>query len=239
VTILALSTSTERGSVALLRGDDTVAATSYVDLQGHAERLFAAIDEVLTTVGARRADLSGLACDVGPGSFTGIRVGVASLKGIALGLALPLVGVVSLEAMAAAAFAHGAAGPDDTVLAAIDAKKAELFVAAYGARGEVILAPHTRASGDGALQLPLGGARRLVVVGSIAEALRLPEGATLARGDELDLPHAAWIGRCAALRASRGRPSEGTADADAARVEPLYVRAPDAKPSLSGYTARR
>ncbi len=86
---------------------------------------------------------------MGPGSFTGVRVGVASAKGIAFALGVPVVGVVSLEAMAAAAFAAGEAGAGDVVLAAIDAKKGEVYVAAYGAGGEALVAPCARGLGGG------------------------------------------------------------------------------------------
>lgn len=219
--ILAVSTSTPRGSAALLRDGAVLAASAYVDLQGHAERLFEAVDAVLAQAGETRASLDGLACDVGPGSFTGVRVGVASLKGIALGLGLPLVGVVSLEAMAAAAFATGAAGPDDVVIAAIDAKKSEVFLAAYDARGAVLTPPCARPLGPEAFTAaPAPGGGRIVVVGEVAGGVALPEGLRLARGAALDLPDAGWIARIATARL--GSSSAG------GEVEPLYVRAPDA-----------
>jgi len=223
VKILALSTSTGRGSVAIVGAPGEGAATSYVDLQGHAERLFHAIDQVLAEAGVTRSALEGIACDVGPGSFTGVRVAVASMKGIALGLGLPIAGVGSLEAMAAAAFGEGLAGPGDLVVAAVDAKKSELFVAAYDASGHAVVAPSARAAGPEALAIveaPAGG--RIVVVGEIAASIPLPAGAVLARGDAVDLPDARWIGR---LAAPRLMPLE------ADTVEPLYVRPPDAVPA--------
>jgi tRNA threonylcarbamoyladenosine biosynthesis protein TsaB len=224
VKLLALSTSTPRGSAAIVRDGEPVAEVAYVDLQGHAERLFEAIDAVLLRAGEARTSIDALACDVGPGSFTGVRVGVASAKGIALALGAPLIGVVSLEAMARAAFAEGAAGPTDVVIAAIDAKKGEAFVAAWDASGAELLAPCTRPLGPTALLLPGVPPGRLVVVGEIAAGLDLPPGARFLRGPALDLPDAAWIGRLAAPRLLSG------AGADAAEIEPLYVRAPDAIP---------
>lgn len=226
--VLALSTSTPRGSVALVGEGGPIAEATYVDLQGHAERLFEAIDDALGRASITRADLDAIACDVGPGSFTGVRVGVASAKGIALALDLPVTSVISLEAMAMAAFGEGAAGPDDVVLAAIDAKKSELFVGAWRASGEVVIAPVARAASPDALALP-DGARGvgLVVVGEIAVGLALPEGARLARAASLDLPDAAWIGRVGRPRLGAGAP------ADAELIEPLYVRAPDATPMIA------
>ena len=162
-------------------------APPHADLQGHAERLFEAVDAVLAQAGVERASISGLACDVGPGSFTGVRVGVASAKGMALGLGLPLAGVVSLEAMAAAAFAAGAAGPGDVVVAGIDAKKGEVFVAAYGAGGEVLVAPSARPLGLEGFSL-LAPFPRIVVVGQVAEGIAFPPDIRLARGPAFDAP---------------------------------------------------
>ena len=228
--VLAISTSTPRGSAALVRDGEAVAAIAYVDLQGHAERIFQAIDAVLAQSGETRGSLDGLACDVGPGSFTGVRVGVASTKGIALGLNLPLAGVVSLEAMAAAAFASGEAGPGDVVVAAIDAKKGEIFAAAYDAAGGTLAAPCARALGPEAFSLvapPAGG--RIVVAGEVAEAMTLPPGCHRARGATVDLPDAGWIGRLARVRLSRHAGWDPQTSGDDA-VEPLYVRPPDATP---------
>jgi tRNA threonylcarbamoyladenosine biosynthesis protein TsaB len=221
VNVLALTTSTGRGGAALLRDGELRAASAYVDLQGHAERVFEAIDHVLAEAGETRATIGALAVDVGPGSFTGVRVGVASAKGIALGLGLPLAGVVSLAAMAAAAFASGAASANDLVIAAIDAKKSEIFAAAYDASGAAIVEPCARPlSPEGlAIAPPLAGGR-VIVVGEIAASLALPEGFVLARDPALDLPDAAWIGRLAAARLSARGPDP--------EVEPLYVRPPDA-----------
>jgi tRNA threonylcarbamoyladenosine biosynthesis protein TsaB len=225
VKVLAISTSTPRGSAAIVRADGTAAEVTYVDLQGHAERLFEAIDSALARAGQSRATLDAVACDVGPGSFTGVRVGVASGKGIALALGLPLAGAGSLQAMAAAAFASGAAGPGDVVLAAIDAKKGEVFLAAYRASGDVVLAPCTRPCAADAFTLSgLPEGAGLVAVGEIAAGLTLPAGVRHARGAALDLPDAAWIGRLALASLAAGPP------ADPESIEPLYVRAPDAMP---------
>ncbi|MFT3771144.1 MAG: tRNA (adenosine(37)-N6)-threonylcarbamoyltransferase complex dimerization subunit type 1 TsaB [Minicystis sp.] len=223
--VLAISTSTPRGSAAIVRDDGASVEATYADLQGHAERLFESIDSALARAGASRATLDAVACDVGPGSFTGVRVGVASGKGIALALGIPLAGVVSLEAMAMAAFAEGAAAPDDVVIAAIDAKKSEIFLAAYRASGDLVLAPCARPLAPEAFLLPEAPAgARLVAVGEIAAGLALPDGVRLARGPALDLPDAAWIGRLALRRLAAG------ADGDPEIIEPLYVRAPDATP---------
>jgi tRNA threonylcarbamoyladenosine biosynthesis protein TsaB len=231
--VLALSTSTPRGSAAVLDDRAAIAEATYADLKGHAERLFAAIDVALAEAGLHRTAIEAVACDVGPGSFTGVRVGVASAKGIALALGIPIFGVPSLEAMAARAFAEGAAGADDLVLAAIDAKKSEVFLAVYALEGgalRTVSPPRHCAAVPEALVLS-GGTRRIVVVGEIAATilaqprpLDLGPAPYLARGAALDLPDAVWVGRCAVAGLAAG------AGVDPAVLEPLYVRAPDAKP---------
>lgn len=224
VKLLSISTSTSRGSAAVLDGERALASVDYSDPHGHAERLFAAIDDALREAGSgtTRASIDAIACDIGPGSFTGVRVAVASAKGIALALGLPTIGVTSLEAIAAAAFGGGRAKPGDVAAAVIDAKKGELFVAAYDNNLKTLLEPiHVpRGSIQDALRPLAGAARapgRLVLVGELGD-LASP-------GDEASLPDAVWIGRIAAARLV----ADPKATLDAADLEALYVRAPDAK----------
>lgn len=217
--ILAISTSTQRGSVAVLEDDRVLGETIYEDTAGHAERLFRAIDRALATAGVEKTSLRAIAADVGPGSFTGVRIAVASAKGIALTLGLPLIGVGSLDAMAAAAFGEGLAKPGDHVLAGLDAKKSEIFFATFDDRGRATIAPR-HASFDGFAEASDGVA---VVVGEIAANIATL-ASSLRRHPSTDLPDAAWIGRLAAAELARG------GDFDPALVEPRYVRAPDAKP---------
>jgi len=228
VKILALSTSTPRGSAALLDDGDherVLSSVAYIDLKGHAERIFHAIDTLLADAGLSKSDLDAIACDIGPGSFTGVRVGVASAKGIALALAKPLLGVISLDAMALAAFEQKAAAPEDLVLAAIDAKKNEVFSATYQYTPPTlrpVLAPHADPFGPAAFAPDLPG-RRLVLVGEIAAQLD-PPTPFLARDPAFDLPDARWIARLARQKLAQGH------QGDPALIEPLYVRPPDAKP---------
>ena len=152
--LLALSTSTPRAT-RRPRRRRIVGEAAYVDLQGHAERIFEA-DRRRARRGGRvgAPAIDAIACDVGPGSFTGVRVGRRLGQGDRAGARrCRSLGVVSLEAMAAAAFAGGAATPEDVVLAAIDAKKGEVFVAAYDASRR--RCPRRRAvarEGSGALE---------------------------------------------------------------------------------------
>ena len=100
--VLAVDTSTMAGGVALLE-DARVVGESLLDVRTtHSERLMLAIDRVLTDAGWEARHLDGLAVAVGPGSFTGLRIGVAAVKGLALALQCPIAAVPTLDAMAAA-----------------------------------------------------------------------------------------------------------------------------------------
>lgn len=219
--LLALSTSTPLGSVALLRDGECVAFSHHRDEMMHAERLFGLIDEACDAIGITPADVQAVACDIGPGSFTGVRVGLASAKGIALGLGVPLLPAGSLEAMAAAAFEQA----DDEVAVVtptIDAKRGELFLASYDRAGAQLSAPAYLRREQAAAELQrLAEDPRRRLCGAVLHQLELPASSCL-RADHAELPRADWIARVA-LRGVATPPL-------LAAVVPHYVRSPDAKP---------
>lgn len=136
--ILAFDSSTAGCAVALLHDDDTV-----IDRRPSSERLFTQpsqtrelmplIDSVLKEAGLEYADLGAVAIGIGPGAFTGLRIGVATARAIASALALPITPVSSL-----AALAHGAQ-LDGVVLAVIDARRKEMFCGQYGQDGTTLV----------------------------------------------------------------------------------------------------
>ena len=97
--ILGIETSGGRCAVALVDGERIVRRVREME-RGHAEALFPLIDEALAAAGAVYRDLSRIGVCTGPGSFTGIRVGIAAARGLALGLGVPAVGISRLEALA-------------------------------------------------------------------------------------------------------------------------------------------
>lgn len=236
--VLGLTTSTEHGDLALVlaaaapRGarldGRRLAAVSYMTVQ-HAERLMPNLDRVLEAARCTRRDLVGVACDIGPGSFTGVRVGVSCAKGIALALGIPLVGVVSLQAMAHRAFRGREVPPGHAALPMIDAKRGEVFAAAYDAEGNELLAPlHVRVEEASSLLDRLG--QPVVAVGLVARTLGI--AGVVPEPRHSDFPDAVAIASLGADRIERAAHGPGLAAAlDPAAVEPLYVRAPDAKPA--------
>jgi tRNA threonylcarbamoyladenosine biosynthesis protein TsaB len=225
-TVLGITTSTPRGSVAVADGSKLLGSVAYEGEMHHAERLFGAMERLLDEIEIERASLDAIACDVGPGSFTGVRAGLAAAKGIALALSLPLVPVGALEAMAAAAWADPAATDAEHVACLVDAKRGETFFAVYDRALHALAGPthlrseDVRATLEGSapwLKRPLG------LVGEQAKELAIPSDRTIVT-DDSRLPAAGWIARIGAQRAAGGQ----LLSLD--EVDAVYVRAPDAVP---------
>jgi len=123
---LAVETSTLSGGAALLDGERVVGEYVLDVRVTHSERLLTAIDQLLTDAGWSARDLEGLAVAVGPGSFTGLRVGLSTVKGLALALSIPVAAVPTLDAMAATL--PFAALP---VCPVLDARKREVYASLY------------------------------------------------------------------------------------------------------------
>ena len=100
---LGIETSTRQGSVALVEHDQVVSVRLHQELNRHGERMLPLVEQLLSEAGWPLSSLDRIGVGIGPGSFTGLRIGVALAQGIGLGLACPVVGVGSLHAMAFAA----------------------------------------------------------------------------------------------------------------------------------------
>lgn len=218
--MLALDTSSRMASVALTRPEAFVAEYTWAAGQNHAKQLLPVIKAVLSENGASLQDLTALAVAIGPGSFNGLRVGLATAKGLALSLSLPLVGVSTLEVEA-----YGHAAAPWPVCAVHDAGRGQLAWAAYQNTGKLgwreLLAPRitdpeellaavdSRTLFTGELpqwflpQLKAALGRR-VVLPSLAASVR--------RG--------AWLAELAWQRCTAGEV------ADAATLQPLYLIRP-------------
>ena len=124
--IVAIETATETVAVAVRTATGVEAELSLTGRRRHVETLTPALAHLLDQVGLTPADLEVVAVDVGPGLFTGLRVGVAAAKGLAQARHIGVVGATSLEILTAAAAAAGHGG---LVLACVDARRAEVFAA--------------------------------------------------------------------------------------------------------------
>lgn len=124
--LLAIETATPGSSVALSEGREAVAYAARVDRTGHSEFLVPAIDFCFHQVGWSPSDLDGIVVDVGPGLYTGIRVGLATAQGLGATLGIPVVPVASLDALAL-----DAATGRRHIWAVIDVRRGEFAVASY------------------------------------------------------------------------------------------------------------
>lgn len=140
MSLLALDTSTFTASVALLAGDRRILRDRGPDQGAHSGDLLDLIGEVMREGGVALADLSGIAVGAGPGSFTGLRIAMATAKGLAFSLGKPLWAVSSLAALAQAAAGLAPAGA--RIVPLIDARRGEVFVGGFRAdRGLVAVDP--------------------------------------------------------------------------------------------------
>lgn len=120
--ILGIDTSTPIGSVALIDGDNLVAEHTLNIVQAHSSRLMPAIDGILKWVDITADDLDACAVGIGPGSFTGIRIGVATIKSLCYALDKPIVGVSTLEAIA-----YNLRWTNGIICPLLDARRSEIY----------------------------------------------------------------------------------------------------------------
>jgi tRNA threonylcarbamoyladenosine biosynthesis protein TsaB len=216
VRLAAVDTSTALGSVALFEGEKLVAEDSRRVSNAHGESLLPMVDALFARVGWAPSDVGRWGVGIGPGSFTGCRIGVATVKGIVMATGAEVVGVTSLDALA-----FGLDG--DLVVSVVWAGKGELFLQARRL-GEFVVAPSHLRIDEIAWHLAaleaFATASRIVVAGEASFAVDwAPLGGRVSVVDTPphDAPRASVIARIA-LRAA-------PEDADA--LEPLYVRAPE------------
>lgn len=201
---LAIETALHACSAALIDRGRIVAERHEVIARGHAERLVPLIAELLAEVGVARADR--IAVDIGPGSFTGIRVGIAAARAFGLAWKAPVDGVTSTALVAAGVFADHPA--IDRLYVAFDASRGEVYAQAFDRNGEA--GPLDALAPDAAAAF----ARGRHVVGSGAPLLTAIDPSLAV----IDHP---WP------RAADARHMPAAARGAAAR--PLYIRPPDAK----------
>lgn len=221
--LLGLDTATPAVTVALHDGRQPLAQLVTVDAHRHAELLTPAIAKVIADAGAERGDITGVAVGVGPGPYTGLRVGIVTAKVLAEALGIPVYGVCTLDVIAA----DVDSGAD--FLVATDARRRELYWARYDAAGRRMSGPQ--------VSTPAGIPDRDRELPTAGEGGRLYPS-FLPNGHGPAYPAAATVCRLvtAALETgSRGGPVGGggaVGGGEGAAVlpaEPLYLRRPDAR----------
>lgn len=223
--ILAIDTSCGAASVAVVDGASRrpLASRSIPMAHGHAEALAPMVESVMSEVEGGFASLGAIAVAVGPGSFTGIRIGLAMARAMALTLEIPVVGVSTLVAFAAPLLDDPLPG---VIVSAIDAKHGSVYFQAFESSGRPLFEPRVatvrdavRALGAGPARMAGDGAALLV-----AEGQRTSLTCEAFGGVTPDIVAIARIGLAS-------NPEDWPA-------QPLYVKPPDAKPSAADAIAR-
>ena len=211
--LVGFDTATPAVSVALHDGERVVAQAFAVDARRHSELLMPMIAKVMADAGVSRGDLGAVAVGVGPGPYTGLRVGVVTARVLGSVLGLPVSGVCSLDVIAAAA---AAARPGREFLVATDARRREVYWARYDAAGRRVAGPHVgpASSIPGAADLAVAGSGGQLYPEAFAEVTgpAYPDAATLCR-----------------LVAGARADEPATARPALLPAEPLYLRRPDAR----------
>ncbi|MEI7906493.1 MAG: tRNA (adenosine(37)-N6)-threonylcarbamoyltransferase complex dimerization subunit type 1 TsaB [Bacteroidota bacterium] len=129
--IIAIETATEVCSTALIHNESVLCERSVREKNIHSERLLILIDEVLKSSQIEKTKLEAVAVSIGPGSFTGLRIGLSAAKGLAMALHIPIIAVPSLDGIAESFRLSGKSQHGSTFCAMIDAKREEAFFAFY------------------------------------------------------------------------------------------------------------
>ncbi len=229
--LLAIDTALAACSAAVLdtahstTNGGIIAGESLPMIRGHAEALMPLVARVMTTSGLAFAELDRIVVTTGPGSFTGLRVGIAAARGFGLATQIPVVGVSTLSAYAAPYLGVDNKYP---VVAAIDARHAHVYLEVFAPSGRTLIAPRLAALGEA-----VGAASDIPVriVGSAAQAVAdglADKGPAPVSIDRRDAPDIGWVAQIGAVMPEPSAPPK-----------PQYLRAPDAQPQNAASLPRR
>jgi tRNA threonylcarbamoyladenosine biosynthesis protein TsaB len=224
--VLAIDTALEACAAAVLDTEHgKVASESLPMVRGHAEALMPLIGRVMAQADMPFSALDRIAVTTGPGSFTGLRVGISAARGIALSAGKPAVGLTTLAAYAAPFIAHD----DKTAVAvAIDARHQHVYLQIFGPGGRTLVAPRIASVAD-AVRLAANGVVQIVGTGANMLAAAWPSRELMpALVEDRRAPDIVWVGRLAVA-----------ADDSTGEPKPLYLRAPDAQPQDAARLPRR
>ena len=231
--LLAVDTSTTQGTIALADRAGEIHEHILEPGQPHSQTLLPGIETVLASAGLSREDVQAIAVGVGPGAFTSLRVGLATMKGWSAAAGIPIVPVVSLDAVALPVLGEG-----KSAMVMADARKGELYTAYYPGlddhgvpdmEGEIQLVTIEGAAGR-VKQFPGNGSDRIRLAGTGVPYL-LEHGvdpSLVSDGDEELLPLAINVLAIASITMELGKAVDPSA------IIPVYVRPPDALPPRAG-----
>ena len=212
--VLGLDSAGSQCAVAVLDGERVASVRAEAMLHGQAERLVPLIAETLAAAAVTPAALDLIAVTTGPGSFTGIRIGLAAARGLALATGRPAIGIGVLDAYAAAV--PPPARQARTLIVAVESKRDEFYLQAFTAAGTALAPPAQVHPRDLAAWLPAGP---LLLAGDAAARLQ----AQLAGHDFVMAPGAQSVDAVWVARLGRAQANGGAVEPP----RPFYLRAPD------------
>ena len=225
--VLAIDTALGQCAVAVIDTEEVepLAAETIALERGHAEALLPMLDRVVSRADGEFTALDRVVVTIGPGSFTGLRIGISSARAVGLATGAPVVGVTTLSALMAPLMV----GPRSRlVVAAIDARGGRVYVQAIAPNGRAIIKPSILTVRDVVRAL---GSSGVLVVGSGAPAIAAEGwavGLDVRLHDAAPFPDITWVARLGAA----ARPEE-------ALPKPFYLASPDARPQDAGRLARQ
>jgi tRNA threonylcarbamoyl adenosine modification protein YeaZ len=224
--VLAIDTALGACAAAVLdSAAGAILASESLSMQrGHAEAIMPLIARVMDAARCEFTELDRIAVTVGPGSFTGLRVGISAARGIALAAGKPAIGLSTLSAFAAP---HVAARSDQIIIAAIDARNEQVYFQIFAANGKTIVPPRLDRVRTAVRAVPVGPT---IITGSGAAlvAANWPSGSPTPHVEAHAGPDIGWVARLGAAAEDEG-----------AAPKPLYLRRPDARPQDAGRLPRR
>jgi tRNA threonylcarbamoyl adenosine modification protein YeaZ len=234
VLLLAFDTATPAVTVALHDGQRVLAETTTVDARRHGELLAPSIAKVVADAGADQRDLTAIAVGVGPGPFTGLRVGLVTARVFGRTLDVPVHGVCTLDVLARAAW-PAAAGRE--FLAVTDARRKELYWARYSATGARLTGPSVERPADIPADLPVAGQAASLYPDQLGEPIwpEHPSAAVLATlvaealADSPAALHTAATPHTPATPQTTAASQAPAVSVELLPPEPLYLRRPDAQ----------
>jgi tRNA threonylcarbamoyladenosine biosynthesis protein TsaB len=231
--VVAIETATETVGVAVRAPGGVEAEFTLTGRRRHVETLTPALEHLLGQVGLAAGDLGLVVVDIGPGLFTGLRVGVAAAKGLAQALGIGVLCATSLDVLGAAAAEAGRRG---LVLACVDARRGEVFASLrqldeQAATVAEPVAPGLFSPSDLVATVGRLGGAPVLAVGDGAQ--RYAEALGSVPGVEVVAPALAWPPPSSLLRVGLARLERGESPVDAASVVPLYMREADAKSNFA------
>lgn len=226
--LLAIDTTTNVCSVALGEKDKLWAEITLNTKKTHSQRLMPAIQTLLRDAGVDKRQLQGIAVTIGPGSFTGIRIGMATVQGLSLGLGIPVIGVMTLDVLA-----EGCSFFSKLICPLLDARRGQVYTCFYrgGAEGPKALEPPTALTLDELIARAQSFEEDVLFTGDAVGTFREKLLAALGKSYK-EMPFTSRLNRAALVLQKGLKDWENSGPVSVYALRPYYIRLPEAERRL-------